>query len=232
MRVSWQGLVLLISALAVQAPAAAAPPSPAAVVLKDAKIAAGGSAWDKLPGAYEDGDESGARVQKWVDYQSYGMRVETQRGSGNEIRGYNGQVAWKAGAPGNAAGEADARTAAFLAAHGYFFPDRFKARARYLRLVKEDKDTAFEIIDVAPEGGRPVELWFDRKTQLLTRIVDSKAARPVTIALSDYRKAGKVRVPYRATVTDASGKVLSETVLRVVEHKPVPRGGFDPPAAP
>ena len=233
MRMGWKGLALLASALAVQAPAGAAPPSPAAIVLKDAKIATGASAWDKLPGAYEEGDQGGARFQKWVDYQGYGMRIETQGASGSETRGYNGQVAWTTAAQGAGAGDAaEARTAAFLAAHGYYFVDRFKARARYLRLVKEDKDTAFEIIEVVPEGGRPVELWFDRKTHLLARIVDARAPRPVTIALSDYRKAGKVRVPYRATVTDASGKVVSEGVLRLVEHKPVPRSSFEPPAAP
>ena len=232
MRVIWKGLALFASALAMQGPAAAAPPSPAAIVLKDAKLATGGSAWDKLPGAYEDATQSGARPQRWFDYQSYGMRTETQRDSGNEVRGYNGASAWSAGAQGGSASAADARTAAFIGAYGYYFPDRFKARARYLRLVKEDKNTAFEIIEVAPEGGRAVELWFDRNSHLLTRIVDGKGPRAVTTVFSDYRKAGKVRVPYRATATDASGKVLSETVLRLIEHKPVPRSSFDPLPAP
>ena len=237
MRAISRGMMLLGLAAAWQAPSGAwAPPSPAAELLNEARIAVGATAWEKLPGVYEEGERGGARYQAWYDFQGFGMREETERDGAREIRAFNGSTAWRSGPQGvalesNASALADARTAAFLGAHGYFFPERFKARTRYLQLVNEGK-RAFEIVEATPQGGRPVELWFDRKTRLLERIVDSKRPQPVTITLSDYRKAGKVKMPFRAVATDASGAVIGETVLRLVEHKPVPRASFDPPAAP
>ena len=59
----------------------------------------------------------------------------------------------------------------FFAISAFFYPGRFDARGDYLG-PRQSHGRAFEVITVTPWGGHPRDLWFDRRTHLLGRIVD------------------------------------------------------------
>lgn len=206
----------------------------AVAVVNASKAATGGSAWDGLEGAYETGEHSGAPYRTWLDFRGYGMRNENRRGASTVTMGYNGVVAWRIS--GNettqmtdAAALSEARTTAYISNSGFFLPDRFKASFKYLRRAK-DKKLRFDVIEVIPEGGRSFEMWFDRKSHLLTRIIDTAGSQPTTVTASDYRWVDGIRSPFRFVVTDGSGTVVNEGKVLTVSFRPVSRAVFEPVA--
>jgi len=222
----------MLAALLLAGPATAhADDARARTVLAAAKAASGGAAWDRLQGSYEKGAHGGAPYETWLDFRSYGMRVENARG----VQGFNGVVSWRRGSDGKvvetreAGALKEAVTTAFVSNNGFFFPDRFPARAT--SLASAGASAGFDVVEVEPQGGRAFELWFDRKTHLLSRIVDRQGPQPVTVSLSDYRRLGEVLVAFRGTVTGPDGAVLDEGRVDAAEHRPVPRATFDPPGS-
>jgi hypothetical protein len=219
---------LALAAALVWPDAATASPT-GAEVLHAAKAASGGEAWNRLEGSYERGAHGPVTYETWLDFRAYGMRMASVTPAGPRAQGFDGAVAWRR-AEGRADDSRDpaalreAVVTAFVSNNGFFFPDRFPAKADYLRA-----DQGFDVVRVEPRGGRPVELWFDAKTHLLGRIVDRGGPMPVTVTLSDYRKVGDVLIAFRGVVTGPDGKVLDDGQVSVVEHRAVERSLFAPP---
>jgi hypothetical protein len=181
-------------------------------VLRAAKAASGGAAWDRLAGSFERGSHSGIPYQTWVDFRQYGMRVESQRGDIPVAQGYDGQVAWRKMGDrtmtiSDAGALSEARISAYVSNNAYFFPDRFTASFVYLG-TKSQGHRAFEVIEAQPEGARAVRLWFDRRTHLLAKIDDFAGTPAVIVNLSDYRRIGPVLIAHYGTITDAAGMIL------------------------
>jgi hypothetical protein len=182
---------------------------PAEQVLTQARAASGGAAWSLLRGWHETGHLDGVPYEAWFDPLRYGMRVETREGAGKRAHGYNGQGDWQILPGGTSvddndpAGVAATRTDAFFGAAGYFHRARFDARGELLG-VRQAEGRSFDVVLVKPWGGNARELWFDRRTHLLARMVDRSGPRPVTQTFSDYRRVGPVTVAFHI-VTDAPG---------------------------
>lgn len=224
--------LIALAALAVVS-ASRVPPTPDARALIEAgKAASGGSVWDRLDGSLERGTHGGMAYQTWLDFRHYGMRSE----AGGRVRGFNGQVTWQIAPDGDVqrgsdpAMLAEAITTAFSSNNGFFFPDRFPMTARYLR-ADALGDHAFDVVEVAPRGGRAFELWFDRATHLLGRIGDLKGSPAVTVDISDYRKVGPVLIGFHGVIRLADGTVADELNLASVELGAADRSLFDPPGA-
>jgi hypothetical protein len=185
--------------------------SPAAKqVLANARAAAGGSRWNAVRGWRESGTRDGMAYDHWVDPLRYGVRLETREAAGLRVQGFNGAGVWQITPQGQVSGVEDrlslarARTDAFLAAYGFFFPSRYAARGEYLG-VRQSAGRSFDVVTVQPLGGLSQELWFDRRTRLLGRIVDRSGGRAVTTELSDHRKAGAITLPYRQSLESGDG---------------------------
>ncbi len=194
----------LLAGLALASAAQAQHYSPAAQrVLSQARAASGGAAWNRLRGWRETGVQGASAYERWVDPVRYGDRVEITGPGGKAVRGFNGAAEWTISPEGAVAGLADsqtlarARTEAFIAAAGYFFPMRFAADGEHLG-QRQAEGRTYEVVRVRPLGGLPRELWFDRRSRLLARIVDRGGPRLVTVELSDYRRAGPVLAPFTA----------------------------------
>ena len=234
MRVIGMGVVAALAMAWVHAGWAVEKSPTAEAVLAAAKRASGGNAWDKLPGLQLKGEGGGARFTMWFDLHDYGQRMELEKDGKPMEQGYNGQSSWTTVA-GKTTLEKDprnlalARNGAYFGSTGYFFPTRFKAAFKYLRLEHEGA-ASFDVIEVTPEGGIPVELWFDRKTRLLDRYMDRAGPQVIKIAQLDYRWAAGVRIPFRARITDPSGKVLEEGRSDHAASAAIDRKQFDPPA--
>lgn len=174
-------------------------------VLTQARAATGGSGWNFLRGWHETGHEGGAAYEAWLDPLRYGLRVEVhEAGGGVRTHGFNGQGAWQIAPGGVTTGSGDgelvaqARTEAFFGVNGFLFSGRFDAAGRYIGL-RQAGGHSFDVVEVKPWGGRARELWFDRRSHLLTRIVERAGPRPTTIEVSDYRRVGPILVAFRFT---------------------------------
>ena len=229
-------LLVLTLALTAAAPAAQAQYArPAAKVLARARAASGGNAWNYLRGWHETGAVDGAAYERWLDPLRYGMREEIHDASGGvSVRGFNGAGAWRIDAAGQATGGGEPtlvrpeRTDAFFGVYAFFYTSRFDARGRMVGARKAG-GKAFDVVEVEPWGGTPRELWFDRKTGLLSRIVDRTGARPVTTELSDYRKAGPLKVAFRFVSDDGAPAGHAVRQVQSLDFTPPDRSMFGLP---
>lgn len=213
-------------------------------VLERMRGATGGArAWNAVRGLHEVGTEGGRPYERWIDFLRWGERVETGVGTAKVIQGYNGyglwwlplSTPWPAGTQQELL--ARARSDAFFGAHGYLFTGRFDMRSSLLG-VRPSGGRSFDVVRVHPEFGEPRELWFDRRTGLLGRMVDGRSSQPRTLEFSDYRKAGRLTLPFHVVTTGGGLSQPLERQLEKIEAVApdralfsLPREGAPPPPA-
>lgn len=223
-------LALMLATVAAEARAQGYTPA-ADRVIAQARKAAGGAAWYRLRGWHETGREGGVAYESWIDPVRYGLRLETRDGAGVHVEGFNGQAVWRI-LPGGAttavndhSALAQARTTAFFAAACYYYPGRFDVRGDY-RGVRTFSGRAFDVVEVQPWGAQARELWFDRRTHLLGRIVDRSGGRWSALAVSDYRRVGPVLVPFRYTAEAGAGAAVQSRQIATLAFTPSERDLF------
>ncbi len=230
-------LLLLGAAMAGPALAHAAPTAEAIVAAS--KAATGGAAWDKHQGCTERGTHGDGAIAYLTRFslRDYGMRTDSERGGNMRSRGFDGKASWQVEGPGKAESKADpaalreAILTNYLSVNGFFFPDRFPARLAYVRMATEGS-RRFDVIRMTPEGGRPLEAWFDRRTHLIQRVVDAQGEPPVRVEASDYRRtADGLMVAYRLDVFGADGALADRGALTSFECGAIDPAIFAPPVA-
>jgi hypothetical protein len=226
---------LCLLLFAVAGPAAAYDYSPAALaVLERARTAAGGAGWNSLRGWTETGTVNGVRYNQTIDPVRYGYRIELTGPTGVRTFGYNGAGDWETSASGYATGYVDkatlsrARTLAFFNAYGFFFPHRFAAKGTLVG-TRAFGGRNYQVLSIRPAEGLTRELWFDRTTRLLARVVDRNGPAVLTLELSDYRQAGPVKFPHRITLDDGDPKHRQTRVVESIRLQPPDRGLFSLP---
>lgn len=203
-------------------------------VLTQARAATGGSGWNLLRGWHETGHRGALPYESWLDPLRYGMRIETHEAGGVRVRGYNGLGEWEILPGGEVHGgdglptAAEARTAAFLNVYGFFYPGRFDAQGSYLG-VRQAQGHAYDVVKVKPYGGKPRELWFDRRTHRLGRIVDRTGPKPISVQLSDYRRVGPVTVAMRHTIDGGDAAYGQGRQVESLSFQPADRNIFGLP---
>ena len=130
--------------------------------------------------------------------------------------GYDGTAGWELTTGGEvvAADTPEARTLAvtdaWLVRRGYFSP----TGARYRELgAKTEADHHYRVVEATPDGGAPIELWFDDATGLLARTRNQDGINTVVTTFDDYRDVGGLRLPF-ASVTD-SGDPRNRVTTRI-----------------
>ncbi len=233
----YQGLIAATIIALSSANAAAAPASKAESVVAASKKATGGGAWDALQGADEQGTRGDGNqpYRTWLNFRAYGMRSETRRGDAVIAQGFNGAAVWRRGPDGKVGAMTDAKArseailTAYISNNGYYFPQRFPAAFKYVR-VATDAGRSSDILEITPAGSRAFEIWFDRSNKQVWRIVDRGDGPPITVEASDYRAVAGVMVPYLLTVTGPDGKRLDRVMVTSVSFGPLAASIFDPPA--
>lgn len=216
--------LLLVATLAASAAQAEGYSRAAEAVLARAFAATGGKSWYLLRGWRETGQQDGRAYEAWIDPLRYGLRSELREPDGLRIDGFNGQAVWQVAPDGAITAVKDhptlakARTEAFFAANGFFFRGRFDGRGDHLG-VHQLGGRSYDVLRVQPGGGEPRELWFDRKSHLLRRIVDRTGPQTGALQVSDYRKVGPVLIAFRiAPEGGAKGGGETDPLVREREH--------------
>jgi hypothetical protein len=123
---------------------------------------------------------------------------------------------------------ATARQGAYVSAWGFFFPDRFPAQRIYIGSASVD-GFDFDIVEATPQGGLPMELWIDRKSHLVTRMVDRSGARTAVAVLSDFRTIDGILTPFVVAESDGDPKHTLELHISAIDFSPVDPARFAKP---
>jgi hypothetical protein len=233
--------LLLLASFLAAAPALAQPRDPMTIIAAF-KTATGGAAWDSMDGLYRTDTHRGQTYSTWVDLRRPAIRTESQGSGDRRVEAYNGRDVWWRGGRltdlaegfGVSRGFLDqyeAATNAFIAAQGYFFPDRFPFSALWIREEREGS-AVFDVVELGPSGGYVRDYWFDRASGLLSRITTPSDPQAERIEYGDYRPIGPVRVAHATIVRSWRGGVLDRGRLRTLEFRAIPARTFDPGAAP
>jgi hypothetical protein len=233
-----RAVVFIMIALASPAVAADDPATRGAALLAQAKAASGGSAWDRLGGWHETGTAivGGAQgaYDTWCDLNRMGMANHHVVAGAAQTRGFDGATVWVVNAAGALKTSqaplalATARQGAYVSAWGFFFPDRFPARRLYIGSASVD-GSDFDIVQATPRDGLPMELWIDRKSHLVTRMVDRGGAKTAVAVMSDFREINGVLTPFLVAESDGDPHHTLELHIGAIDFSPIDRMRFAPP---
>lgn len=235
MRVVLAGLMLLASV-------ASALAGPEADVLQRSKAAAGGNAWDAVESVRTKFkvESSGLKGEgeSFEDARSGAYADRFQLGTFKGANGFDGTTVWDQDTSGQVAvqGAGEPRQAAisdaYRRSHAYWYADRAKAVIAYAG-QKSEGPRSFHVVHIAPQGGRPFDMWFDAKSSLLHRLVEKTSSDTNTTTFTNYRQVDGKLVPFAWRTTNGDPKY--DTVINVESitfEKAAPRTAFGPPAPP
>jgi hypothetical protein len=212
-------------------------------ILDHARVAQGGAAWDgvrsiRLTGTIATTGLEGP-LEVVTDVMSGRFRDAWHLGPIRGGNGWDGERSWNQDSSGaarvNSSGEAlrGAVSESYRRAQAWWFADRGHAQIRALGERREG-DRAFEVLAIAPEGGRPFELWVG-PDGLFDRYVEDLNGRVTTIAFSDWREVGGVKVPFTIRTDPGDGDPAHEQVITYREATldvPLADALFEPPPPP
>ncbi|HYD11482.1 MAG TPA: hypothetical protein VEC11_01405 [Allosphingosinicella sp.] len=215
----------------------AALPSPERALLAEMKAACGGEAWDRLQGWHERGraELPGGQVmhyEAWHDIRTLRSVYAQRRGDVfATISGYDGEVIWNAGAGGRVERISDPAALRrrlrdlYVSGFAFFFPDRFPATFALLG-TRRHEGTDYDVLRITPANADSVELWVNRQTHRIGRIV----APGETAELGNYREFDGLCTA--TTGRQGDGDPAHTIVLHVesVETGPLPNELFFAPA--
>lgn len=206
-------LLLFLSSAAAAAPDAAA-------LLARARAVSGGDRWDAVTALTGRGTMKAAGLSGSVDTREdllTGRSVARYSlGLYQGANGYDGSISWNQDPGGEVArldapaAQREARTAAWLSARAFWYPQR--GRADYgAPQAREHGGRRYTVVTAKPDGGDAVELWFDDASGHLARFVTGLEAQDrSTTELSDWREVEGLRLPFRQSVdrgADAANRV-------------------------
>jgi hypothetical protein len=213
----------------------AGPAQAAHAALARFKQATGGAAWDAVHTLHTTGTlEAGGLTGSFESFEDLptGRHVSSFRlGPVSGSAGFDGASPWTLDQSGSThvTDAAQARAAgvseAHRAARGFWYPERVPAEMRLERQVEEG-GRRFEVVHVAPEDGRPYEMWIDTGSGLLDRVVEEGSNEVVTTFYGDYRRAGDLVLPHaiRSSTGDPEyDSRLAVTQVRVGAAEPAQR---------
>jgi predicted aspartyl protease len=205
--------LLAFSALATISPAFANPS--ADEILKANQTATAGSTWGSKPVFQSDYAYAGqgltgkvhsladVRDGKWVDEFAIGPIT-----GGN---GYDGTIAWQKDQSGTVTTQ-DGGEAAPLAVNDGYRRANLWWRADHggaevtADPQKTDAGVAYDVITVVPKKGKTFDAWFDGKTHLLSRVIESQGTVPTTFLYSDYSAVDGVILAHKTVQSTGNAK--------------------------
>jgi hypothetical protein len=197
-------------------------PPDSAKVFAAFKAATGGSAWDSVATLTEvstvtQGGLSGV-VEHWEDDVTGCYADHITMDGISSMDGFNGTQAWSADSAGNAHYQdsvSDVRgaiTNSYMVENAFLFPNRHAAVFGDVQTVREGGNS-FSVINIIPDGGDPIDLWFDNTRHNLVRTVEHTSSVPEITDFSDFRKAGNVVLSFVSKASDGQDRFDSTDVM-------------------
>jgi hypothetical protein len=213
-------------------------------VLARAKEAQGGSGWDavrtlRVKGTLSIGGLDG-RLENVTDVRTGRFRDAYELGPMKGASGWDGKEAWSQDASGQSRVEGadtprqSAVTESYRRALAYWYPARHAAEVRSLG-ERIEGARRFHVLGIAPQGGRPFELWVDAGTWLLDRTVEKIDADTFVTSLADWRDVGGLKLPFSwrtVRVGDEGKHDQRAAISRVDRDVAVEDATFSRPAPP
>ncbi|NDP43803.1 MAG: hypothetical protein GZ089_13960 [Aromatoleum sp.] len=211
-------------------------------ILEAAKSASGGAAWDALKTQHSKVSlaTSGlaGTAERWADMTTGRSLLRYDLGALKGAVGYDGATPWSQDASGQSRAEtADgARELAVNAAYrdrlAFWYPERGAAEIVY-RGIAEADGAQFDVVRITPQGGRLFELWANRDTHLIERLLERDAQQTRTEHYMDFRPVQGVQIPFRVRSTRGDPKYDELVVVDAIEYnKPLDGIAFGLPAPP
>ncbi len=151
-------------------------------------------------------------------------RSATVLGSMNQVDGFDGTASWEQAAGGEIMTPdapdmvAKARTDAWITRRGYWRA----GGARYRDLgARTSGGVRARGLEAIPDGGAPIELWFD-DAGLLARMSERQGQDTITTDLSDWRDVGGVRVPFHVSIDQGDDPRNRVTLVTTEVHLRAP----------
>ena len=207
--------VRALSLLLLSLSSAIAAAADADALLARARAASGGNRWESVTGLSGQGEMKAAglsgSVETREDLLTGRSAARYSLGLYKGANGYDGKIAWNQD-PGGEVARLDApealreaRTAAWLSARAYWFPQRGKADYGQSQ-AREADGRRYQVVTATPAGGEAAELWFAEDSGLLERVVTGLAAQDrVVTVLGDWREVEGLRLPFRQVVDRGVG---------------------------
>ncbi|HXL98430.1 MAG TPA: aspartyl protease family protein [Rhizomicrobium sp.] len=225
MRKSLIALTLTALAATVSYPALAAPSADAVLdANKDASGAWNGKAALKLDYAYSGQGMTG-KLESLDDLNSGRWADSFTIGPASGGNGFDGSHAWEKDPSGAVTVQdgGDQRQLAvnesYRRANLWWRADRGGAQV-VSDGEKSDGGATYDVLTVAPRGGKAFDAWFDTKSHLLARLVEAQGTQTMTTTLSDYRAVDGAEIPYKALVNNGDAKYDQVTTVTSVTFLP------------
>lgn len=190
-------------------------------VLKANKAAMGGAAWDSKEAVKIDTDYSGQGLKGVThtlndlkDGRSIG---EFDLGPYKGAQGFDGSTPWQRDSSGTITEQKGGDTLvvavndAYRTSNKWWRPDHGGASIENKGEVT-DNSGRYDVLVVAPKGGKPFEAWFDASSHFLSKIVERQGSQNVTTLISDYHPEGGVQVPHKIVIDTGVGEKYLQTM--------------------
>ena len=216
----------------------AAKPDPVAL-LDGAKAASGGAAWDALRNQRSEVRLTVAgmtgNVLRWNDIATGQSTLRFAIGPLTGASGFDGKVVWNQDGTDAPKIETDpaalelAANAAYRDKLAFWYPDRGRARIEF-KERKESEGRKYDVVTIAPEGGRPFEFWIDAETRLIAQLVEREAQATRVEHYSDRREVQGVRIPFKVRTTRGDPKMDEMVDVQAIAfNQPLTDVSFAPP---
>ncbi len=234
-------VLLAAIAIVVTGAANAGPAETAEAELRLAREAAGGVAWDRAGAVVMTGADHVKGVdthwEQVVDLATGRTRESRDFGLFKTVEIWDGRTRWSKGRSGgvhpinSAFAQMTNITDAWLAKRGYLKPNALGAHLETLGQGGEN-GAAFVVVLATPPHGRPVELWFDKKTSLLAQTVQELPQTIRTTRYDDHRATGGIVLPFKIVEDEGSAQNADNIHVDHVEFSRTIDSDFRAPQQP
>jgi hypothetical protein len=209
-------------------------------ILKANKLASGGSAWDLKSAVSVDADYSGegltGTTHTLTDLKNGRSYNAIKLGIAEGANGFDGKTPWERDTSGAITAQegGDAVTLAINEAYrnaNLWWQPGFGGAAIAGEGERTDSTGRYDVLAVAPKGGKPFEAWFESRTHLLARVIEMQGPQTVITNFGDYRPEHGVMMAHKIIVDTGVGAryLQTITVTKVTFLGPQPDEAFARP---
>ncbi|HEY9086483.1 MAG TPA: aspartyl protease family protein [Candidatus Tyrphobacter sp.] len=107
----------------------------------------------------------------------------------------------------------------YMAAFAYLRPAMGGASATFLG-VRHDGANVYDVIELTPPGGTPLDLWIDATTNLIAKVESKIGITSQAVTYGDYHRVSGIEIPFHITAQNSNGNGFLASVASVAVNAP------------